>query len=180
MILSVEEYRTLDAADAFEDEALQALLDATEAEIVRAAGGTDSVTEFHAGGGGRLALLRPASSITSITETDSAGGVVTLAADDYLLYPAGVALERLSTGTNPGSRWYGRVTVTYVPADQDALRRGVQYDLMKLTMSYNPGLTSEQVGQWTRSFASNSAWNTDEERQAILARLLEGPSMVPV
>lgn len=180
MLLTVAEYRLLDAAEAFEDEAIQLLLDAAEVEISDVAGTPDSVTEYIVGGGRFVALARSASEISSITETARDGSVVTLAADDYLLYPAGTVIERQSIGTNPRYSFYGRVTVTYVPADDEPLRKSVQAGLVKIDLTYAPGVTSEQIGAWMEQRASQAQWNAIEERQAVLSRLTGGPRMAVI
>lgn len=180
MILTTEEFRSL-SSTALEDDALALVLDAAEQEIVRAAGPAGSATEILRGHRGTDIILgRQAESITSVTETWGTTDTV-LSADDYLLHSDGYVLERLRTGTNPRWAWHwSRVTVVYVPADDDALRAGVQRDLVNLMLDYTPGVTQETVGAWTRILGSNSAWNQNEERNAILARLSDGPSLVVV
>jgi hypothetical protein len=180
MLLTVAEYRQFDSAEAFEDGAIQLLLDAAEAEIIDVAGAPDSVTEYVAGGGRYLALAGRASTISSITETRHDGSDLSLAVDDYLLYPAGTVVERLNTGTNPGSRFRGRVAVVYVPADDEQLRKAVQAQLVKIDTTYAPGVTSEQIGAWMEQRASQAQWNAETERQMVLSRLNGGPRMAVV
>jgi hypothetical protein len=177
-LLTVADFRQFDAAEAFEDTAIQLLLDATEAEIVRAAGPAGSATEYVRSGGRYTYLRRKAASVTSVTETDTSGTSLVLAADDYALWPAGAVIERLRTGTNPRSTWRDRSVVVYVPADDSDIRTGVQLDLMRLAMNYNPGTTAETIGSWSEQLASNSAWNASKERATILDRLRDGPGMV--
>ena len=180
MILTTEEYRSL-ADTALEEDALALLLDATETDIVRAAGPSGERVETFAGGGqlGRIILRGTAESIVSITET-STTTATTLDPSDYALDPDGYTLYRLTGGTNSRRYWYGRVAVTYVPLDDEALRKGVQADLVKLALTYVPGVTMVQVGSWTEQLASNLAWNRDTERATILGRLSAGPSMAIV
>lgn len=182
MLLTLDEARALDAdgIGALSDDALQLLLDATEAEIVRVGGDPETATEWHTCNGRSVVLERRADRIDLVTETVGMWGeptVTTLDATDYELDPYGVTLHRLNTGTNPRWRWYGRVAVTYRPADEEALRKGVQADLIKLTGRYQPGLTAETVGSWTQQYAGNSA--AARERADILARLRE-PGLVRV
>lgn len=181
MLLTLDEYRGLNPeATSLEDESLQLLLDAAEAEITRAAGPVGSVTEFLAGGR-TVTLSRRASSVTSVTETDHFTHAETiLSADDYVAWPGGYVIERQSGGTNSRYRWHDRVTVEYVPADDVDIRKVVQSDLVNLMESFAPGLTSETVGAWSRTLASNSVWNQLEEREAILARLVERGRMLVV
>lgn len=176
-ILSVEEFRTF-AETALEDDPLQVFLDAAEAEIVRSAGPGGQTTELFGGGLRIISLSRPADSIDSITETIYTT-VDTLAADDYLLYPGGYLIERLQTGTNGRWRWWGRVAVTYTPADEEALRKAIQVDLVKLALSYSPGLTSTTIGSWTEQYQQAIGAHADE-RDSILARLAPHPMMVVV
>ena len=127
------------------DEALQRILNAEEAEIVRRHGPTATQAETLDGGETLLFLSRTASSITSVVETESDNLTqTTLASDDYRLLPAG-KVERLVTGTNPASYWAHLVTVTYVPEDQAAQRRLVLVQLAMLAAKYN-AMKSESVG----------------------------------
>jgi hypothetical protein len=141
MILTVDELRE-HVTTALEDDALQRLLDAAEAEIVRYAGDPGAAVEILHGSGRYLTLDRPAESITSITEAWGATST-TLSASDWLLYPSGLVLERLTTGPNGRSSWWRRVTVTYTPRDDEALREKAQIDLVNLALNYNPGGTME-------------------------------------
>lgn len=182
-ILTVEQFRSL-SASSLEDSALQILLDAAEEAIVAFAGAPASALELLDGGNRFVSLARPATSISSITETSPWGATVTtLAADDYLLYPNGATILRLSGGTNSRWRWYGRVAVTYVPVDDTSERQRVQRALVDLDLNYAPGTTSEQIGAWMeqRSQQSNQ-WNYTQERDAILASLASSyrPAMVVV
>lgn len=179
-LLTVAEYRRFDAAADVEDDALQLVLDAAEADIVAAYGPHDSATDVFPGGGRLLALAREAASITSVTETSPGGPTTTLATDDYRLSPAGAVLERLNTGTNQRSCWLeGRVVVTYVPVEQFAQRCVAQRQLVQLSLDFNPGLVSTTVGSWTEQYAQATDANRDQ-KAAILASLSAGPRMVIV
>lgn len=177
MILTPTEFRGF-AETALEDGPLQDLLDAAESDIVRFGGAPSSAVEWFGGGQSLLALARPAASITSITETDGST-VTTLAADDYLTNPGGYILTRIAGGTNSRSRWFGRVAITYVPEDDEARRRVVQVDLVKLALNYNPGLVQTTVGSWSEQYRQATESNMDEVRD-ILSRLKDGPSMVVI
>jgi hypothetical protein len=176
-LLTTAEYRAFDPVADIEDAALQLLLDAAEADIVRVAGPVGSYTEY-VDAGGRLTILgRQAAAIGSVTETARLStSPVTLSADDYLLWPRGTVLERLGTGTHPRSYWSGRVTVTYTLADDSDIRKVVQRDLVSLALNYSPGLTSTTVGSWTEMY-SQAVGAQEQERQSILARLSDGPRM---
>ena len=176
MILTPEEFRQ-HVTTVLEDAALQRLLDAAEAAIVEYAGPGDSMVELfgdprhpyeHGDGRRRNVILQfPAASITSITETIWST-VTTLATDDYLIHPNRYTIERLVDGTNPRFRWMGRVTVTYVPAGQAALRIGAQIDLVTLSINATPGSRSEQIGSWTEQYA------TSAEAESARADILSG------
>lgn len=160
------------------DDAVQRLLDAAEAEIVRVAGAPGSTTELLAGGGRFLTLSKPASAFTSVTETRY-GDVTLLATDDYLVHPGGYLLERQTGGANSRHTWFGQVAVIYTPVDDEDIRIGVQIDLMNLVLNYSAGLTSETVGSWTRQFRQALDANSIE-RDEILGRLNPLPGMVVV
>jgi len=181
MLLTLDEYRGL-AESALSDDSLQLLLDAAEAEITRAAGPVGVVTDFITAGGHLVVTSRKVSSIDSITETSwsTPSDVTTLAGDDYILWPGSYVIERLAGGTNSRFRWWGRVAVTYAPADDVDLRKVTQKELVDLMITTTPGVTSEQVGAWSRTLASNSVWNASEERAAILSRLFEPGRMLVV
>lgn len=151
------------------DEALQRILNAEEAEIVRRYGPTATQTEMQQGGQTLLVLWRKAGSITSVIETAIDNVTqTTLAANDYRLWPSG-QLERLVTGTHPAAFWAPLVTVTYVPEDQSAQRKGVLVQLAALAAKYN-GLKSESVGGGDYS-ATSLDYTIERER---LLRSLAG------
>lgn len=161
------------------DEALQRLLDATEAEIVRAAGPSGDVTEFVDGGWTTLILSRPVTSVTSVT-VDYYGSPLVLSTDDYRFTAGGYVLHRLWNGTNPAGFWSGKVMVTYTPEDDAALRAGVQLDLVRLAINSTPGLTQRQIGDWSETFSASSVMNPAIERDLILARLSSTPRMLVI
>lgn len=180
-LLAPDDIRGFEPAAHLDDTALQLLIDAAEAEMIRYAGDPAASVVWVAGGQRVIALPRAAASITSIIEHDDRdGSQVTLAADDYLVDPGGYLIYRISTGTHPRSRWWGRIVVTSAPADQDALWKGVELDLVRLMISYQPGASSETVGSWTTQLSSNSVWNNSEERASILDRLIVHGRMLVV
>jgi len=183
MLLTLDEYRGLNPDSELEDEPTQLLLDAAEAEIVRAAGPVGSVTETFTSEARLLALGRQASSITSVEERSVASGAVytpAIAADDYYLWPSGAVLERVPGGTTSRHHWRGRTTVVYVPEDDVDIRKIVQADLAGLMEKFKPGTTSETVGAWSRQLAANSVWNNSKERESILSRLFVGGRMAVI
>lgn len=154
-----------------DDDALQLLLDAAEAAILVRYGTPGS--ETHDGGQSYIFLRHRAASITTITETVS-GTDTELDPTDFRLRDDGVSVLRLSTGLNTPTRswstpaWGGPVVVEYVPEDLDAELARVQIALVELDLNHAPGLTSETIGAWSEQFASNSAFNYEVEREAIL------------
>ena len=170
-LLTVDQFRE-HAPSTLVDAAIQRILDATEAEITAYAGPVGgTVTERVRGGGSSLVTSRRVSAVTSATETRWSTDTV-LAANDYRIRSPYV-LERLRTGTNPRSYWARDVAVVYTPVDDTAIRKMVQLALAKLDIATNPGLAAQTIGSWTEQYASNSAWNADEERRSILSRLKE-------
>lgn len=156
------------------EDALGRLLDAAYEAIEKAAGpGSDSdyasnVSELITPGPGDLVRLsKPATAVVTVTE-----GTTDLAADDYELRASGQLLRRLSTGTNPRSRWCGRVDVTYTPVSDVNDRDRVAIALVKLDIDHQPGVQSETLGDHSITFASGGAGNSyAEQRAAILASL---------
>lgn len=163
-------------ASARSDEALQMLIDAAYADVASVAGPPDDVTvTTGARGGGDLALLPyPAETITSVVEDADVTAVV-LATDDWELRASGTVLRRLATGTNGSSGWRGRVVVEYVRRDDSALRDRAVVQLCQLALNYSPGATSEQIGDWSETFANNSAQNFQLERDTILQTVNPDP-----
>ncbi len=155
------------------DAAVQRLLDDAEAAITAQVGPVGTVSETIEGGYSTLILSRPVGAITSITANGT-----TLAANDYRA--GSYVLTRLGTGTNPASYWAGSVVVTYTPVADTATRQRVQVELVRLALTYNPGLTSETIGDWSQSFATGSGYNYQIEREAILATLGDATFMAVV
>ncbi len=176
-LLTADEFRAY-VETALSDAALEGMLAAAETEIDMAAGPLGSTVALFDGGTRVVVLGRPASAFTSVTETWGSD-VTTLGADDYLVHPGGYILERVNTGSNPRSRWWGRVTVTYTPTDDEELRKDVQRELVSLAVNSPAGLSSKTIGSWTEQYRQSAEGNEDE-RDAILARLSPGPSLVIV
>lgn len=161
------------------DAALQRLLNAAEEAILEAIGAAGALTELHTGGYLHLILSRPITTMTTVIE-DVDGESLTLASDDYRFTVGGFVLERLSTGTNPRSTWLGRVSTLYTPVADTSTRELVQIELCRIFINHHPGLTSQTIGDWSETFASNSVWNYAMERDAILAQLAPPSGMVVI
>lgn len=123
------------------DSQLEAVVDREDAELVRRFGahyvnGSTSVQEtLEASSKPCLFLRRPATSVVSITEDDTA---VTSA--EYRLWAGQGRVQRLPAG----SLWNGVVVVTYVPADDNDRRRAALIDLVRLAIE-RTAMTSESV-----------------------------------
>lgn len=148
-------------------DALALLLAAAYEAIDNHAGASGPVQELLTAGRGDLLMLsRRAASITTIIEND-----IELDDTDWELRASGQMVRRLATGDNPARRWRGRIDVTYTALDDENERDRVAIALVKLDLSYQPGVTQETIGAWSQQFAANSVWNYELERAAILATL---------
>ena len=165
-LLTLAEMRALHETD-LEDDALQALLDAAEEEIVSHAGAHASASDFFSRPlSASVFLKRRAASIDAVTERVR-GEETELAADDYRLADTRELIRR-DDGTNPRSSWGDEVTVEYVPVSDLDTRKRVQADLVKLSAQYQ-ALRSESSGDLQQTFPEYQA-----ERQAILSQLSPG------
>lgn len=137
-LLTVEEMRDHIETDMVDD-ALERVIDAADAEIIRKLGPVDSQPENLPGGGRFLFLARRASAIASISERFDDGfgyQTVALAANDYSLLADGMRVERLATGTNPASAWRGEAIITSTPADTTAERTALLVKIVRLELGY--------------------------------------------
>jgi hypothetical protein len=166
--LSPDQFRAFEPAANLSDEALLILLDAAAQDIVRAAGAGGVQSEHVHGHGELLPLSHPALSVTTVVERD-----VTLDATDYAVSGTGLMLRRLHSGTHPAHGWWGPVDVTYQPVDDTATRQRVQLELVKLAITFSPGLASQQIGTWSESYTT-SGKTYDQQRAEILATLSDG------
>jgi hypothetical protein len=145
------------------DDALELHLNAAYEVIDDAIGSNSDVSELiYAGSGPLFMLSRRAKAIVSISERD-----VALDPLDYEL--RGRLLIRLDTGPHSDSRWRGWVDVTYTPEASEDLRDEAAIALVKLRLNYDPGVTSERIGDWTSTQSDGAAFI--EERQTILDAL---------
>jgi hypothetical protein len=153
------------------DAALQRLIDAEDAEIVRRYGAPATQTQVLRGGSASLYLSRQASAITSVSE--EVGGTVTaLAADDYELWSGGI-LEREADGTNGRAAWGERVTVVYVPVADAEQRTACLAQLVQLAVRYS-GVASESIG----GDYSATKHDYQRERERLLRKLAPRGGMV--
>lgn len=154
------------------DDALRSLMAAAEDDITARLGPTTGVVERHAPGSSSLIYpARRVETVASITETLGLV-VVTLATNDYAVWPGGYIIERLVTGTNRRGYWTGYVTLTYTPVGDIDIRARVQVALVKLDLTHNPGLTGQSIGDFSEQYGGTG--NYFAEREAILASLGRG------
>lgn len=148
------------------DTELGILVAAAYDAITERYGGAE-VTERRRGQRGVVLMLaHRASEIDTITEDG-----VALDADDFELRPGGRLVERKDDGPNPSSRWRGYVDVVYANAIADAQRDRVAVALVQLDVNNQPGMTGERLGDHQVTFAANSVFNYEIEREAILSSL---------
>jgi len=168
-LLTATEMRTHVETDLV-DAALQRLLDDAEKAIDAKVGPVSAtVAEFAAT---ELAIelwvAQAIATITSVVEEDKTGGgytSTTLASDDYKVRNNGRSIERLGDGTNPGTYWSDRVTITYTAATDTARREVAQIDLVKLELAFS-GYDTERAGDWTGVVKDH-----EKNRRGVLRRL---------
>jgi hypothetical protein len=123
------------------DAELYEVIERVEAEIIArfgahyASGKTVSET-LEGSGYSDLFLCRQIASVSSVIEDGA-----TLAATGYRLWAGQGRLQRLPRGAT----WGEVVTVAYTPADDNALRRGVIVDLVRLALE-RTAMRSENLG----------------------------------
>jgi hypothetical protein len=157
---------------AWEDDALQGIIDTNEAEIVRLFGPHARMEERLYGGTAHLYPARQVGAIVSISETIGVGpGATTTVLDptDFQLLDGGRTIRRLASGTNARYRW-GLAEVEYVPLDDIQVRVGVLVDLCKVDLRPT-GIESRTMGSWTEKYSSGKDAGREGERRAILRRL---------
>lgn len=167
-------------ATALGDNALQDYIDAAEAAITGRYGPLTQVTDRR-GWPGRssgmfLFMSRRVGTIVSVTEKygDVLGITdILMNPNDYTLLPDGLTLRREYTGAHPADRWTDVVEVVHVPYDDTADRLRVAIALVKQDLNHNPGIVSEQIGDYQATYAPRTAGAAqyDQERDAILATL---------
>lgn len=129
--------------------------------------GAAEVTERRRGTSGRVLMLaHRAAEIEEITEDGTE-----LDEDDYALRPGGRLVERKDDGPHPCARWRGYVDIVYQNGIADAQRDRVAVALVQLDVNNQPGMTGERLGDHQVTFAANSVFNYEIEREAILSTL---------
>ena len=147
------------------DTALDAIIAAEEAEIVRLYGpnGTGAMTGHYTPEPGAtiLTLDRKASAVTSVVERTS-DEVDTLDTASFRLEDDGRTLRRVIDGDDGNTYWAERVDVTFTVTDDDARRIMALVDLVKLRLAFS-GHGAIGVGKATITAADHA-----RERARIL------------
>ncbi len=144
------------------DDALERVVAAADAEIIRRLGPVANAVEVLRGGRLFLHLPRRASAIVSAVERYAAYGLAAadyaLVADDYKLHADGYRVERLADGTNPSSAWNGLVTITFTPLNtgDTTERKLLLANLVKLELEYS-GLASDAIGDSRKQYHADHA-----------------------
>ena len=153
------------------DDALGRLNDAADLRVIQRGGPLANETDtfvvdsndYPEGRDKSIFLERLPGAISSVSEQIFDNTPVVLAADDY--YQVGTQLERRDDGTNPRSRWGHRVIVAYVPESDEAIRKQIIIDLIKLEVAYQ-GVAKEKAGDY-----SMEAPDYQAEQERILSQL---------
>lgn len=152
------------AANVLTDTQLQFILDDLEAEVTRLVGahytdGATTVSMTVAGGGRNLYLVRPLASVTSITDEDSN----TYTSATYRLWSEQGRIEAQPSGVT----WLaGLYTVVGVPVDDNAKRREVIINLVRLELERTAMQSENIAGEY-----SYTAPDWELQRRRLLKRL---------
>ena len=168
-MLTVADLRT-HVTSVLEDSALEMLLGAAYEVIDERVGSDANVTELVTAGPGPLLMLsRKPRSIVSVIESE-----IALGPTDYEL--RGRVLLRLHDGANPARWWRGRVDVTYAPIVSQDVRDLAAIQLVQLDLDFNPGATSERIGDWAETVSTDAKYVA--QRDDILAAVMDRKSVV--
>lgn len=151
------------------DTALQRIIDAEHEDMVYHYGELGSQTERFDSGGREKVIYpnRRVASIQSVKEIDkSSGDEVTLSANDYVVIPSGMRIDRLPTGDHASTYWRGTVEVEYTPYDDAKRREGVLIDLVKLALQWG-GTDSERLPD----YSSTRSREYQTQRMLLMRRL---------
>lgn len=149
------------------DPALQRLIDDADSAIVSRFGAhasSGNVIEWHPGYTFDLYPFRRVGAVVAISEFTGATELV-LDPTDFELRDSGFSIRRLVGGVNSRGTFGERVRLTYVPINDDAQRKRITADLVKLANRYE-GVKSENAGDYSATSADYQA-----ERESILSEL---------
>jgi len=172
-LLTVSELRLTLTGTPLDDPDLQILIDRTEQEITDEIGppgnGSATFTELLQGSnnGPDLYLLRPVDTIATVTNFDSLSdqtGAVLVEGTDFFTWNNEGRLQRISGSFNGGlsgingllgTHWGSKVTVEYVPANQNALRKKSIADLVLNVIAFLPVKSEEIHKEYEIEYQSN-------------------------
>lgn len=156
------------------DAELQRVLDNANEDVLNQWGthsdaGTP-LTVLLVGGANSIFFDRPIAVLTSVTETVTGTGgfgetEIVLAADDFRNWYNGRALIRRLDGTNPRAIWGNRVSVIYVPQDDNNQRQEVILKVAILDLQFT-GVRQERIGDYAATY-----YDHQEERQKLINSL---------
>ncbi len=177
-LLSVAELKA-QVRTSLSDADLQQVINREEADVIRLYGGhyvdaSTTVSETLHGGSRNLYLRRGVTTVVGVTEyltlEDTTGAALTTT--EHHPWSAEGRIERLpSTAISQllgggGVRWGEAVTVVYVPADDNDLRKAVIIDLCRLALERTAMQSESVAGEY-----SYTAPKWAEARAEILHRL---------
>jgi hypothetical protein len=166
-LLTVAELRT-HVKTTLVDAALQRYLDANEDEIETRFGASPTThTEWlYPSASTFVYLARPATAITTLTETrDGTDTVLTSA--NYRLSPGGQVLERINASPSYYDTFGERLVVVYSTSDETARRQRVLIKLCQFDIENRPGLGSQTTADQSVSYSSR----VEDEREEIFDAL---------
>lgn len=177
-------YREHDAGCALGDDALQRIIDANEAEMVRKIGPHSRVgspvVETHRGAMSVLSPGQIVGTVVSLEETWDGRTWTTLAADDWILLDDGRTLGRLSGGTNSASSWSPLVRLTYVPRHNLEERILGLLEMVGADVSHgvsSGGIASRTMGSWSETYGTGED-SRDATKAKVLRRLAPNGGIV--
>jgi len=167
-------YREHDPGVSLGDDALQRIIDANEAYMIRKIGphsreGSPAV-EIHRGAYKVVAPAQVVGVVSTVEESDDGRTWTTIATDDWILLDDGLSLTRLSGGTNSRSRWAPLVRVTYLPRHNLEERILGLLEMVGTDVSNgvaSGGISSRTMGSWSESYGSG-----EESPEAAKAKVL--------
>jgi len=172
-LLTVAQLREhIPEGSAFEDDALQRIIDANDAAVTMACGvytrgydyiQPDEITEWNPYSKG-LSSLRLAQYPGSITEVALVRTTSDLSdADTYLLEDEEFWVKGRYLYRKDGYYWSDRVRIVYIPQDSAAARTELLIQLCKLSINSQPGMTFEGAATWQETYR-----NYEAEKQSLI------------
>lgn len=169
-LLTAAEYKAVVASDV-ESATLQEIIDAEEAEMIARFGahgdGATAVTETYEVTGAELFVSRPATSITSVAVVAYVGATGTTLSTSQYYFVSPTNRIRLSPFLSAAF-----VTVVYVPASDQAIRRQILIDLVRLRLANAAAPAVEVSGLGYSIKRGASATQSYDERERLYSRIV--------